>query len=67
LLALRECELNELYARVEAAADAASFDERVAAAFHAYFDIVAERGLLFGELAQAMHTRRITPTATTTP
>lgn len=62
--ALRERELHELYARVEeAAAGADSFDDRVAAAFRAYFDIVAERGLLLGELEQAMHTRRIAPTS----
>lgn len=63
VVALRERELHELYARVrEAAAAAETFDERVAAAFHAYFDIVAARGPLLGELEQAMHSRRIAPT-----
>lgn len=59
---LRERELHDLYARVEAAAaKAESFDDRMAAAFGAYFDIVAERGLLLSELEHAMHARRIAP------
>ena len=34
-----------------------------ALAFRAYFDVVTERGLLLGELEQALHTRRIPPAA----
>lgn len=64
VVALRERELGDLYARVqEAAAVATTFDARVAAAFHAYFDIVTERGLLLGELEQAVQTRRLAPSA----
>lgn len=60
IVALRQRELAELYRRVEAATESAtSFDDRVAAAFRAYFDIVAERGLLLHELEQAMNARRI--------
>lgn len=60
VIALRERELQHLYRRIEAAsAGLESFDERVRAAFHAYFDVVGERGLLLGELEQAMHARRI--------
>lgn len=60
VVTLRERELRHLYQRVEEAADAAErFDDRLGAAFGAYFDIVAERGLLLAELEQAMSARRI--------
>lgn len=64
VVSLRERELNRLCERVEAATDPGrSFEEQVTAAFHAYFDIVAERGLLLAELEQAMSARRIPTTA----
>lgn len=58
--ALRQRELRQLYRQVEAAAEAArSFDERLAAAFHAYFDIVEERGLLLHQLEQFASSRPV--------
>lgn len=58
--ALRQRELRQLYRLVEAAAEAATtFDARVAAAFHAYFDIVEERGLLLHQLEQFVSARPV--------
>jgi AcrR family transcriptional regulator len=54
LASLRARELDDLYRRVqEAAAAVDSFDDKVAAAVHAYFDIVVERGRLLGMLESA--------------
>jgi AcrR family transcriptional regulator len=62
VLALRERELGLLYKRIERAASASeSFEERFASAFHAYFDVVAARGVLLGELEQAVRARRLDP------
>jgi TetR/AcrR family transcriptional regulator, fatty acid biosynthesis regulator len=54
LAALRSRELEDLYRRVEeAAATVDTFDEKIGAAVHAYFDIVVERGRLLGMLESA--------------
>ncbi len=65
LLALRERELRLLYERVRRAASAATtFDAQMHAALTAYFDSVAERGLLLIELEQAVRARRIVTSPT---
>lgn len=66
--ALRTCEVGVLYERVEAAAaEVGTLDEKITATFGAYFDIVAERGVLLGELEQAVKARRLHPRAPRAP
>ncbi len=58
--ALRARELRALYQRLEAATEGlTSFDARLSAAVHAYFDTVAERGMLLARLNEALSARHI--------
>ncbi len=57
---LRARELRSLYQRLKAATEGLeSFDHRVAAAVHAYFDTVAEKGMLLARLNEAVSARHI--------
>jgi AcrR family transcriptional regulator len=64
ITALREREMGHLNQRVaEAAAAYDHFDDRLAATFRAYFDVVAERGVLLGEIEGAVRARRLSALA----
>lgn len=62
ILSLWEREVTALYERVETASQGVEgFDDGIAAAVHAYFDIVEQRGMLLVLLQEGMGTRRMRP------
>ncbi len=60
VLSLYQRELSDLFRRVaEATETADTFRDKLTAAVHAYFDVVAERGILIGLLQAGVSSRRL--------